>query len=153
MNVGVAVVLAGLAVSLNTTHARGQEPRAERPYRGVFGGGDEELRPGQTLALNWTAAGAYDDNATSDVLGFTDPRYYVQGRFGTAAAALSYGARGEKTAFTATGTAGGRYYPEYGELSSLEETANWVSARISGGASDSTRPGTWRIVRTTSSTS
>lgn len=122
MNVRAGVVLAVVAATdlLTAGHARGQEPRAERPYRGVFGGDDGVPRPGQSLALDWSVAGAYDDNATSEIVGFTDPRYYVQGRFGTGAAALSYGARGESSVFTATGVAGGRYYPELSELSSYE---------------------------------
>jgi hypothetical protein len=115
-----------LATILSTTgigQVHAQDARAERPFRGLFGGSAGSRDRGQTLDLNWSLLGAYDDNVTADTNSPTDPRFLVKGMYGTVGTSLAYGARGERVSFTATAGSGGRYYPDLSELSAIDANA------------------------------
>src|SRR5688572_13513443 len=115
-----------LATILSTTgigQVHAQDARAERPFRGLFGGSAGSRDRGQTLDLNWSLLGAYDDNVTADTNSPTDPRFLVKGMYGTVGTSLAYGARGERVSCTATAGSGGRYYPDLSELSAIDANA------------------------------
>jgi hypothetical protein len=107
--------------------ARGAEAQpvpSARPYRGLFGGSEGGPERGQSLDLNWSLLGAYDDNVTADTGSPIEASTQVQGSFGTAAASLNYTARGERQQFSAAVRTGGRYYPDLRELSAMDAAAS-----------------------------
>jgi hypothetical protein len=120
-----ALVLAIILSATGIGQVDAQNAQSERPFRGLFGGGGSGPDRGQTLDLNWSLLGAYDDNVTTDTNAPTDPRYLVPGVYSALAANLEYGARGERVSFNARAGSGGRYYPDQDlqELSALDAHA------------------------------
>ena len=105
--------------------AAGGPPAGARPYRGIFGGNGGQT-PGQDLSLGWTLLGANDINANGAdnssgglATGFGDPRYQVNGTYASMDTNLTYALRRQRASLVATGSVGGRYFPELSELSAL----------------------------------
>jgi hypothetical protein len=106
--------------------AAGGPPAGARPYHGLFGG-DGGQTPGQDLSLGWTLLGANDINANGPdnsggglaTTGFADPRYQVNGTYASMNTNLTYALRRQRGSLVATGSVGGRYFPELSQLSAL----------------------------------
>ena len=99
--------------------AAAQSVRPERPFLGLFGAADAPER-GQSLALDWSLLGGFDDNVAADSTGGADPRSVVNGNYGSASGSLTYGARTEHRSFGVTATTSGRYYPDLSQLSAVD---------------------------------
>ena len=111
-----AIALSATVVLGFTVPATAQQqplPRAERPYRGLFGGGVGDAE--QLLTLNMSLGSGYDDNILADVPGgggTTDPRAGKSGTFGSGSAQLTYGLTRTRVGVNASVGTSGRFYPD-----------------------------------------
>jgi hypothetical protein len=100
--------LASASVEAQTT------ARAERPYRGLFGGG-APAGAGHTLAVNASIGGGYDDNIQATLPNFgARIRRPVAGTLGTASASLNYSANLDRFSLGANAGTNASYYPQQG---------------------------------------
>jgi hypothetical protein len=106
-----AALVASAASAPATVH--GQPQRGERPYRGLFGGNEADPNSRQSLNLNFSLYGGYDENVAADA-GATsiDPRFQQSSSIAGADLAINYARRLQR--FTMNANAGGsyRYYPD-----------------------------------------
>jgi hypothetical protein len=114
----IVLTLAALLASVVTAGAQtfAPTPRAERPYRGLFGGGVGEAE--QLLTLNASLGGGYDDNIfmESNVGGTpTDPRAAQSGSYALASGTLNYSFNKSRLAFGASAGVSTRRYSESSE--------------------------------------
>src|SRR5206468_2976246 len=79
-----------------------------------------DANPDRQLELRWSFLGARDDNVIADAPSSSDPRFQINGTYGTAAGTLGYTARGDRGSFTAHGGATGNYYPALQTLSAFD---------------------------------
>jgi len=83
--------------------------------------GGAQSGTGQSLSVNWSLFSAYDDNVTAGQQGAAlDPRYMVNGVYGSANGQLVYTNRGEHAFFSATAASNGRYVPDLQEMSAFD---------------------------------
>jgi len=116
-----AAALLGVACPSN---AFGQDVVSpDRPPRGLFGGRPARTT-GQTLELTWSTFSGYDDNVRAETPAAADPSFLVKGTYGTGGAGLAYAARGERSAFGASLSSNGHYYPDLHELNGVEASGN-----------------------------
>lgn len=96
--------------------AQDAKPPSARPYRGLFAGGN----PNQShqLALTWSGFLVRDDNVTAGTRGY-DPMYQASGVYADVLTMLAYRAHGRRASFSASTTANGRYFPDFGQLSEV----------------------------------
>jgi opacity protein-like surface antigen len=92
-----------------------QTARPERPYRGLFGNGGADAR--ETLILNTSIGGGYDDNLLLDQPGGSagDPRIAKSGGLGLFNASLAYNNNKDRGSIGAMAGASTRYYPTQDE--------------------------------------
>ena len=112
------LTLAALVASVLTAGAQtfSPPPRAERPYRGLFGGGVGNAE--QLLTFNGSLGGGYDDNIfiESNVAGTpTDPRAAKSGSYAMASGALSYSLNKSRLALGASAAVSSRRYSDSSE--------------------------------------
>lgn len=108
----VAGAAIGAALPAEAQLQQPPSPRPERPYRGLFGGdlGATE----QSLILNASAGGGYDDNIFIDQpgsIGAGDPRFAKSGVVGTFNGSLSYTLDKSRVSFGLGASTATRYYP------------------------------------------
>jgi len=118
MSSRIVLTLAALLASVVTAGAQtfAPTPRAERPYRGLFGGGVGEAE--QLLTFNASLGGGYDDNIymDSNVGGTpTDPRAAQSGSYALASGTLSYSFNKSRWDLSASAGASTRHYTEVGQ--------------------------------------
>ena len=89
--------------------AQGQGYRPERPYRGIFGSGVGDF--GQTLTVNTTVSGGYDDNVLADATRRETVQNSQEGVLAQFSGGLNYNLTGERGMFTAGAGASLRHYP------------------------------------------
>ena len=109
------LTLAALLAFVTTAGAQtyAPPPRAERPYRGLFGGGVGETE--QLLTFNASLGAGYDDNIfmESNVGGTpVDPRAAKSGSYALASGALSYSFNRGRWDLGASAGASTRHYTE-----------------------------------------
>jgi hypothetical protein len=90
-----------------------------RPYRGVFGGGQEGRESGQTLDVVATLIQAYDDNLFADGSRVGQAGIVHGGFFTFVGADAAYNRRGERVQFGFTGRSAVRYFNEAGIFASV----------------------------------
>ena len=108
----VAPIVFCLVVLLGwPSEGRAQTARPERPYRGLFGSGQAEVR--QSLVVNASIGGGYDDNILLDQPGggSVDPRIAKSGGLGLFNSSLAYVNNQDRSSFGAMAGASTRYYP------------------------------------------
>lgn len=120
------VVLAiAAAVCLVAWPADAQVQRAERPYRGLFGG--NEADPASRQALDFSAGlnFGYDDNVsgTGSVGGSFDPRFQASSRYVGGSVSLAYAFHGNRVSVAASGNTSGRLLTEVDDLVTLNHGA------------------------------
>lgn len=113
----------GLTVVVGVPALAGAQSVSDRTPQALFGG-DRPNQNGQSLDLNWSVLGAYDDNVLADKATNIDESSQIDGAFGAGAAFLGYTARGEHATLNASFGSGGRYYPELSDLTAFEAVAN-----------------------------
>ena len=91
--------------------AQGQGYRPERPYRGIFASGVDNL--GQSLTANGTVSGGYDDNLLADATNSNTPTGGRQGTLGQFSGGLNYSLTGERAQLSAGAGGSLRYYPSF----------------------------------------
>jgi hypothetical protein len=102
---------------LCASSASAQRPRPDRPYRGLFGGNGADPNSSQTLDLNVSLFGAYDDNVlASNGQGSINPEYMQSGGFGTGTMSLDYTKKAGRATLDFSGGTAYRYYPSLHEL-------------------------------------
>jgi len=93
---------------------QGPRQRPERPYRGLFGGGRGDI--GQSLALNVSFGGGWDDDLLAEQQGFDPsqpvPNTKVSGSYGLGSASLNYSLDQDRFTLGANVGTNGRYYPD-----------------------------------------
>jgi hypothetical protein len=102
----------GVALLLTAVPAAAQAPRAERPYRGLFGSGTGDA--GQLLTASGSVGGGYDDNVLADMLNRSSAISRGGSRGGTVTSvsgALAYSFDTESMALGLSVGSGARYYP------------------------------------------
>jgi hypothetical protein len=108
----IIVCLAGLLGLAGDAFA--QTPRPERPYRGLFGGGEGGASP-QSLNANASFGGGWDDNILLDLPGASpgsiDPRLARSGTVGSFEGSLVYSMNKDRGSFGASLGSSTRYYP------------------------------------------
>lgn len=98
-----------------TATASAQTSRPERPYRGLFRGGEGASNPERRLSLNVLVGGGYDDNVLADTggsVGGAATISQLRGMFGRVGADLGYGLDKERVTFGASVATDSRYFPE-----------------------------------------
>jgi hypothetical protein len=99
-------------VALGARPVLAQQPRPERPYRGLFGGGVGNTE--QLLTVTGSTGVGYDDNiligGNSDT-GTTDTRKGRRGAFGSGSAGLAYTISRSRVSFAGTVNSSATYYP------------------------------------------
>ena len=103
-----------MSALVGVDRAEAQEPRPERPYRGLFASGVDDAE--QLLTANVSAGGGYDTNLVADAFGrpntvINDFNQQFKGTLGTISAGLTYTVSRERIGFGATAASTGRYYP------------------------------------------
>jgi len=95
-----------------SSYAQTPEPRPERPYRGLFGGGVGNAE--QLLKLNASFAGGYDDDILAGETGSTGTptSNAPAGRFARGSGALSYSLTRTKVSFATSGAVATSYIPD-----------------------------------------
>ena len=95
--------------------ALAQTPRPERPYRGLFGGGEGGSGSEQSLSANASFGGGWDDNILLDLPGASagsiDPRLARSGTVGSFDGSLVYSVNKDRGSFGASLGSSTRYYP------------------------------------------
>jgi hypothetical protein len=99
------------------TPAAAQNPRPERPFRGLFGSGTLDLE--QSLVANGSVGGGWDNNVVADALFGGRPRAgtpstNADGAVGQASGSLNYSARLSSLTLDASGGTTVHYYPSLG---------------------------------------
>lgn len=91
-----------------------QQPRPERPYRGIFAGGVGDA--GQSLDATGSLSGGYDDNvlATATNSSGSGLRRGQEGMFAQASGGLNYLLTGARASMNASAATSQRYYPSLG---------------------------------------
>ena len=102
-----------LAAAAPPAAAQQAPPRAERPYRGLFGGGVGNAE--QLLTFDLSVGAGYDDNIFAEQGIGSDPRNAKGGQFGSLSTGLSYSFNATDWTFSATGNANTRYSPGVAE--------------------------------------
>ena len=106
------VSLLFLSVVASADRAAAQEPRPERPYRGLFASGVAGTE--QLLTANVSLGAGWDDNLVADAVGrtrLTDVTQQFRGGLGTGSAGLNYTLSRGRVGFGASATTAARYYP------------------------------------------
>ena len=107
----IVVCLAGLLGLPGGAFAQTRRP--ERPYRGLFGGGESGGE--QSLNANASVGGGWDDNILLDLPGANpgsiDPRLQRSGTVGTFDGSLEYSVNKDRGSFGASLGTSTRYYP------------------------------------------
>jgi hypothetical protein len=88
-----------------------QEPRPERPYRGVFAGGVGDTE--HLLVATGAAGGGYDSNVVIDQRGVESgsaPLPTIGSRYTAVSGGLAYSLTRTKVSFAASGSTGANYY-------------------------------------------
>jgi hypothetical protein len=125
----IHIALALVMIAALSLPAEGQS-RPERPYAGLFGNSGD-AQSGQSLDVNWSLIGGYDDNVATDSGAGVEPQAMMQGTFAAAGGGADYNVRGEHVSFGAVAATAGRYYPEFHQLSAWDATAGInLSARL-----------------------
>jgi opacity protein-like surface antigen len=106
-----------LALMAAVTPAAAQNPRPERPFRGLFGNGTLDLE--QSLVANGSVGGGWDNNIVADALFGSRPRAGnlssgAGGGVGQASGSLNYSARLNSLSLDASGGTTVHYYPSLG---------------------------------------
>ena len=135
-------LLAGGAVLLTALTASAQEPRPERPYRGMFGGGTDQST--QVLSVSGAAGSGYDTSATNAASeagfgGVVSPSVPGQGQgslYNQFSGGLFYKAQLEKFAAGASWSSSARQYPQ---LDISTTTSHSVSSGVSLGLGKNTK--------------
>lgn len=131
LTLAVLVVVTGvasaLAQSLDGQSAGGlgrQAEQARRPYRGLFGSGPENPDRTESLVLNASIFGGYDNNLTAGTTGVApiDPRFQGSGYRVGMSANLSYSKQWERASFGAIGGSAFSYYPDVQEPFVAQDT-------------------------------
>jgi hypothetical protein len=144
--VAAAAAAIVLIVMVPAVHA---QPRAERPYRGLFASGLGETP--QQLTVNASMGTGWDENVLlgTGVQGFqvTDPRHARSGSYGVGSVGLNYSLQRGQFVFGARGVTTGRYYPgiignEFvsSKAASVSASQTFGSTRVFGGYSASYQP-------------
>jgi hypothetical protein len=98
-------------------HAASAQPDPlQRPFRGLFGSGSTDANSSESLALDLSAFGSYDDDLLSDARQTRFPGSAQGGYFGGGSAQLSYARSGERSTFHAQGATTMRYHPDQRDL-------------------------------------
>ena len=136
------VVAASLALSCGgTASAQSQQGEPEKPFRGLFGGNEADLRSRQALDFRFSLYGAWEENVTTllDSAEYTPSRFEsllnMTGYYAGATSSLSYSRRGKRFSFNAVGGAHFRYYTEQQEFSNASD---WASVGFSASLSPKT---------------
>jgi opacity protein-like surface antigen len=99
--------------ALGAHAASAQQPRANRPYRGLFGGGVGETE--QSLSVSGSLGGGYDDNILAEGTGVsntsTDPRTAKKGTLGSGNGSVSYSLNRDRVGLSVSVASSSRYYP------------------------------------------
>jgi hypothetical protein len=122
-----------LSVALASS-AGAQDWRAERPYRGLFGGGvtdaEQLLRASATLGAGW------DDNLVADAVGRNLPSSDIsrgfRGGLGTGSASLAYSLNNPAHGVGASDATTARYYPSFESRLIRRDYANVGAAAALG---------------------
>ncbi|HEX6315783.1 MAG TPA: hypothetical protein VFZ73_13025, partial [Gemmatimonadaceae bacterium] len=122
----------------SSSHA--QQSRPERPYRGLFGGGDAESQQG--LTVSGSIGGGYDTNLAEDArdatqLSVPGTELRRSGTLGQFSGSVSYALARETAAFSASAGTTGRYYPSgnHRRIVRRDSAGLQGSTRIGGGVS------------------
>ena len=117
-----------------------QESRPERPYRGLFGGGDVDVQQG--LSVSGSLGGGYDTDLSQDAqsatqLSIPGTQLAQSGALGQFSGSLSYVLSGESASLSASAGSTGRYYPSGGEQRILRRDSLGLqgSTRLGAGLS------------------
>jgi hypothetical protein len=108
-----------IAIVLASDAAHAQQTRPERPYRGLFGGGDTSSNMEQSLTMNGSVGAGYDTSvlanaAESGIGGGSSSAAYApsqDGGFTSFSEGLAYSLNKSKVSLGASGSASERYYP------------------------------------------
>ena len=129
-----------LALLMSVVPAFAQAPRAERPYRGLFGGGIGDTE--QLLTASASFGGGYDDNLIADARGqdslpqASDLNTTFRGSVGQVSGGLQYSLRRSRLDFGATGGTSARYYPSLGrDLVRRDNASVGTTVRLVAGLS------------------
>jgi hypothetical protein len=128
----ILLVCAALT-ALAAAPASAQMERPDPAYRGLFGG-DGGPPTGHGLDLSASVFVGWDDNVTAGDgggLGVGDPRFQQSSTYQGASFGLSYRHSWRRVAFGAGASSSLRYYPELGDLTSLNHGASaGISVRL-----------------------
>ena len=106
-------------------------PRAERPYRGLFGGGVGNAE--QLLDVNMSLGGGYDDNVLADTAGVGDlpvsgPNQGTASTFTSVSGDLGYQLTRMRFGINASAAAQGRYHPDVESTKYISSQSGSVAA-------------------------
>lgn len=113
-------LVASLGVALaSALVAPGESSAQTRPFRGLFRSENPNPNTAQTLTVEASAYGGYDDNATAQQAGGgNDPRSQVGSAFGGGDVSLVYSKQaGRRFSLNAGISTATRYYPDLNDLS------------------------------------
>src|SRR5262245_34279925 len=114
MHVFLHSLVATLAMTIASVPAYAQTPRADRPYRGLFGSSSSDF--GQLLTVSGSVGGGWDNNLIADARGLqgvrlSDLNTNHRGGVGTVSASLAYELARDRWNARASAGSAGRYYP------------------------------------------
>ncbi len=116
-------VLALVLTAFGATSAFAQVQRQPRDYRGLFGANNSNPTQQQSLDFTFSLYGGYDDNATADQGGFSDPRLSASSGYAGGYAGLDYNRRAQKWAVGASASTNARYYADFDDPIGLNHGA------------------------------
>jgi hypothetical protein len=131
-----ATIAALVAAAPGLAQTQTEATQPTRPFQGLFGGNEADLRARQTLNFNFSLMASYDDNSVTafspETAAELDPLLTYTGLYYGGAPSLDYRRNWRHGTFAAAGGTSVRYYPKQKEVTRVRDWGTVAFSRALG---------------------